>query len=224
ASGQKLKALKDKLLESFMPEVLEYDPRDDIAYVEQKSSGFFSFRALIDSRYRSIKKRWFLYRRSAYQGTLMDQAVDMKVAVEMLKEKKVFKGMETRGNLLFGALWQGVHSDWTDLENYVKWVLDFRRLFVEHGLRESAAATASHASPDLGSVRILEDQFVEIRSLLEKLNSLAAAPPDYFASMDLTAIAARVSELSENLHLAPRWAEFEAARQRVEQGVAASYS
>lgn len=218
-SGQTLKKLKEQLLQSFAPEVLEYDPRDDIAYIEQKSSGFFSFLAILDSRFRSIKKRWLAYRLPAYQSTLLEQAIDMKVAVEILKEKKNFKSKETRGNLLFGPLWKGIDSDWTALENYVNWVLDFRRLFVEHGLRENAVATASQALPDLGAVKILEEQTSEIKSLLERLSLSALFPTDYFASMELAAINARVQELSDNLPMAPRWAQFEDARQKVEKGV-----
>jgi very-short-patch-repair endonuclease len=218
-SGRKVDDLTSQLFQNFAPEVLEYDPRDDIAYVQQKSAGFFSFLAILDGRYRSIRKRWLAYRKPNYQGSLIEQADEMKVAVELLKEKKNFKAKEARGNLLFGALWQGSGSDWNALEKYIAWVSDFRRLFVEHGLRESAVATASRPFPDVGMVKTLEEQSQQIKTLLDRLVSAAEFAPDYFILMDLDKIDARVRELSGNLQMAPRWAQFEDARQKVEKGV-----
>ena len=55
-----------------------------------------------------------------------------------LARRKALEHEETTGKALFGSLWAGEKSDWQALENYIIWVLEFRRLCVEHGLREQA--------------------------------------------------------------------------------------
>ncbi len=219
-SIKRIAKLKQKLLMDFAPEVTEYDPQDDIAFIEQKSSGFFSFLAILSGRYRSIKKRWLAYRLPHYDSSLLEQASDLTTAVEMHRERKTFLTRESRGSLLFGLLWNGLDTDPTSLENYVSWVMDFRRLFVEHGLRENTIATASKASPDLRLVQELQARTAEIRTVLEKLVSLAAFPAGYFDSLEIVAIQSRIVELRDHLTLAPRWAQFESARQKVQNGAA----
>jgi very-short-patch-repair endonuclease len=217
--GRKTVSLRENILRKFTPSVFEQNPINEIAYIEQKLSSFFSFLAFLDSRYRFIKKRWYSYRLPLYGANLMQQAGDMKAVVEYLDEKQALENSNAEGKALFGGLWQGESSDWNTLENYVAWVLDFRRLCVEHGLREQAIAVASRPSPDLTEVRTLEREISEIKQLLIELNRLTGFSDDYFTERTLSDIQNRVNELINNLSHAQRWAAFEQVRQRVEKSV-----
>lgn len=217
--GRRIVELKTRVERNFTPAVFEQNPADDIAYIEQKSAGFFSFLAFLDSRYRAIKKRWLLLRLPSYEASLIEQANDLKQVVEYLGEKQKLAAREAEGATLFGGLWQGENSNWTALENYIVWVLEFRRLCVQHGLREQALTTASHASPDLTAVRLLEKETGEIKTILNSLVQAVGLPPNYFDGQSLESIQTRVVELIDNLPLAPRWAAFEETWQRVERSV-----
>lgn len=217
--GRKTVELKEHIVQKFTPAVLEQKPTEDIAYVEQKSSGFFSFLAFLDSRYRAIKKRWLAFRLPSYQASLIEQANDMKAVAEYLGEKQSLEAQRANGAALFGGLWQAEQSNWAALENYIVWVTEFRRLCVQHGLREQALATASHAAPDTTSVQLLEKEMGEVKTLLDALCREVGLPVDYFNGWNLIDLQTRIDELTGNLSLAPRWAAFEEVRQRVERSV-----
>ncbi len=219
--GRKTVKLKERVAQKFTPSVFDQNPTDDIAFVEQKSSGFFSFLAFLDSRYRAVKNRWLSYRLPSYDVSLIEQASDMKTVAEYLQKKQNLESQNESGAALFGGLWEGESSNWTALENYIVWVLEFRRLCVQHGLREQAISTASRSAPDVTAVQILERETSEIKSLLDTLSQTVGLPLDYFDGRNLADIERRVGELVDNLPLAPRWAAFEEVRQRVAGSVLA---
>ena len=219
--GRRTVALREKAEQNFSPAAFDQDPTEDIAFIEQKSIGLFSFFAFFNGRYRSVKKSWLSYRLPSYQATLTEQGNDLKTIAEYLREQKELRAQSAKGSDFFGALWQGEQSNWSALENYIAWVLDFRRLCVSHGLREQALATASRSAPDVTAVQLLEKQIVEIRKLLNELCLAVDLPNGYFDRQAFAEVAVRVVELIDNSSLAARWAAFEAVRQRVEQNIAA---
>ncbi len=220
--GRKIAALRERVERFFAPAVFEQDPTNDIAFVERKSSGVLGFLAFLDSRYRAVKKRWLSYRLPSYQASLIEQASEMKLVAEYLSGQKELEAANGSGSgsALFGSLWQGEASNWNQLENYVAWVTDFRRLCVEHNLREQALTTASRSVPDVTAVGLLDKQAAEIRGLLEEFSALVGLVEDYFEKRNLANIGERVAELTHDIKLAPGWAAFEAVRRRVEESVA----
>jgi superfamily I DNA and/or RNA helicase/very-short-patch-repair endonuclease len=219
--GRKINAEKTRLLKRFLPETLVQNHADDIAYIERKSEGFLSFLAFLDSRYRAIKKRWIALRQSGYDPTLLEQATDFKAIGELQREQRELEMQYVLGSQLFGPLWQGELSNWQALENYIAWVLDFRRLCVQHGLKEQAINIASLPAPDMSNVQPLAQGAKEIQINIEQLCSLVGFKKDYFANSTLSEMLNRISELLDHLRLAPRWAAFETSRQKVECGIAA---
>lgn len=219
AAGRKVAKMRSAILSNFTPEVLERHPADDVAFVELKHSGFFSFLAFLNSRYRAVKKSWFALRLPNYSASLTEQAADMKTVSEYLDESAALAEKSSTGTSLFGNLWSGENSSWESLENYIVWVSEFRRLCVEHGLRERAVATASQPTPDLTAVQLLEKTADEIKNLLTALSGQVGFPEGHLSGWDMADIQSRVDELSSNLSLAARWSAFEETRQRVERGV-----
>lgn len=222
--GRKIVGKRERLLQKFTPETLTRNHADDIAFIERKSAGFFSFLAFLDSRFRATKKRWLGFRQNGYEASLLEQANDLKTVGELQRERAELEMGNALGSQLFGSLWQGEASNWQALENYIAWVLDFRRLCVSHGLQEQAITTASRPAPDVTKVRQLSREAGEIQTRLKQFCPLVGWAENqnasYFDKSDLSQIFARIGELTENLNLAPRWAAFEIARQKVEHGIA----
>jgi len=144
--GRELDRLKERIKSQFSTTVLEQDHASDVAYIEGKSQGLFSFLAFLDSRYRSIKKRWQSYRLESFQGSLVDQSNEMKHVDRLRSERAAIAGLEARGRELFGELWQGERSAWNALEYYIRWVVEFRGLCVRHSLQSHALQLASKAA------------------------------------------------------------------------------
>jgi hypothetical protein len=105
--GRKLKELRQEIEGKFSGEVFERDPADDVAYVEQKISGFFGFLAFLDGRYRSIRNRWAGLKSASYNGNIADQAAELRRVSEYLAMQASLETAGPTGNSLFGILWQG---------------------------------------------------------------------------------------------------------------------
>ena len=218
AKGRRVGEMRERILGNFTSQVFEIPPGDEIAYVESKHSGIFGFLAFLDGQYRAIKKRWLSFRQPSYSASLIEQASDMRLVADYQSEREGLEEKAETGNALFGTLWDGETSNWSNLENYIVWVLEFRRLYVAHGLREQAVATASRPTPDLTSVQMLERSAAEAKGQLNELSVTVGFPDDYFEGWALSEIESRIDELAGNLHSAARWAAFEEVRQKVENG------
>ncbi len=131
--GRKIAGLHKRVDKSFYKVVSEQNPADDISYVEQKSSGFFGFLAFLDARFRAIKKLWLSYRLPSYQASLIEQATDMKMVTDLWRTRQKFEAESTLGQQIFGSLWEGENSNWQALENFINWILEFKRFFLEDG-------------------------------------------------------------------------------------------
>lgn len=217
--GNHLNKLKTRIEKNFNPQIFEQDPSDDIAFIEQKASGFFSFLAFLNSRYRSIKKRWLAYRLSKFKASLIDQANEMKLVSEYLRESKRLESKASEGSQFFGEFWKGENSNWEELENYISWDTDFRRLCIEHKLREQAFSAASQKKPDMTAVEQLKSLVDKTKSQLVKFCNLVGFDDGYFDNKAVLEIQKRVGELTQNIGLAQRWAAFEGVRKKVEKSV-----
>ncbi|MEN3335942.1 MAG: hypothetical protein V7641_5307 [Blastocatellia bacterium] len=173
-SGRKIARLRGQIAEKFNATVNEQNPSDDITYVEQKSSGFFSFLAFLDGRYRAIKKRWLSYRLSTYQASLIEQANHMKMVAELWRERRDLEAKAALGQQFFGSLWQDKKSNWDALEKYVIWVLAFRHLCIE-----------SSSILDFANVQLIEKQADEVRSTLVGHCQAAELQQGYLGTWEL---------------------------------------
>ncbi|HXG18189.1 MAG TPA: DUF3320 domain-containing protein [Methylomirabilota bacterium] len=219
--GRTIARLKAHLGQRFIPETLERDHADDIAYIERKSQGFSRLFSFLDRRYRAIKKRWRSYRLPAAHGSLLEQAEELRTVDQLRREQRTFAGQDTLGRQFFGGLWQGEHSSWDVLENYVHWVVEFRALCVRHGLSGQALTIASQPSPDVSAIARLKAISTTLLSLLTSLKTALGWPEHYLSDAPFEAIAERIAALQESIRLGPRWASFESARQVVAAGHAA---
>ncbi|MGB7070543.1 MAG: DUF3320 domain-containing protein [Pyrinomonadaceae bacterium] len=219
-TGRRAKELRRLVETNFIPQIFDTDPTEEIEYIETKKAGAFGFKAFFARRYRTIKKRWLALRLPLYEASLVEQAQDMRLVSEYLTNRDQLVSTEELGSQLFGSLWQGESSNWDALENYVSWVLEFRQLYIQKGLKEQVIATATQTAPDLTFVQTLRNMVIDIEELLTNFAVAVGWPKDYFSNWELSSISSRISEMIENLNLAPRWASFEIARQKIETGFA----
>lgn len=218
AEGRALDQLRERVAQRFSDEVLDLEHADDIGYVEQKSQGLFSFLAFLDGRYRSIKRRWLGYRKPGFQGSLVDQAAEMRHADRLRQHRAAFRAKDSVARDLFGALWQGEGTDWAVLEAYVRWVIEFRAVCVQHGLAGRALETAAQRAPDVAPITRLAAQAEEVQALLGDVRTRLGWPPSYLSDAPLDELRHRADALIRSMAHAPRWAAFEAIRARVAAG------
>jgi very-short-patch-repair endonuclease len=218
--GRELELLKERINRQFRAEVIEQEHASDIAYVERKSQGLFNFLAFLDGRYRSIKKRWLSHRLESFQGSLIDQANEMKHVDRLRAESTAMAGLEARGLELFGVLWQGERSSWSALDYYIRWVVEFRSLCVRHTLQGRVVELASATSPDVSDVEQLTAASKEAMAALVLLRTTVRWPESYLIEAPLAEIKARAEAIAVHVKRGPQWAAFEAARRTVDLGLA----
>lgn len=218
--GREYQRLKSRIEKQFTRDVLDQEHAADIAYVEKKSEGLFAFFAVLDGRYRVIKRRWKSYRLPSFQGTLLDQGTEMKVVDRFRAENAALTAAEAEGKALFGALWEGVRSPWDVLAKYVEWVVEFRSVCVRHGLSDKAREVATQREPNIQDVEQLRSGVAKAAEVLSRLTGVAGWPMGYLEPLPLSAIVGRLTSVRDNITLAPRWAAFETARRVAAESLA----
>ncbi|MEP6495551.1 MAG: DUF3320 domain-containing protein [bacterium] len=218
--GRELDRRLKEVRKLFGPEVLERQHSEDIAYVRQKAGGVFGFLAMLDGRFRSIKKRWRGYRAQGYEPSVTEQAAEMQQVDQTLATRRSVRAADAAARELFGELWQGDRSNWDALERYVAWVVEFRGSCVKHGLSGNAIETATRVQPDLSPVVALRDAANAARLRVAALEHAVGLSDGLLMRSPLHLIRARTSALLGGIGLAPRWAAFEAVRQTVAAGIA----
>ena len=221
AQGRAAVAHRDSLLSCLSPDALEQDHAADAAYVERKSQGVLSFLAVLDGRYRAIRRRWAQYRRPGYAPALAEQVDVMRQVDRFRAERDALAAAEPAARALFGALWRGDASEWDVLDRYMQWVVEFRAVCVRHGLSAGALEVASRPTPDVSAVESLREAARDAEDRLAQLRAAVVWPEDYLATAALTEIVARCTALADAVVRGPQWAAFAGARRTVADGIAA---
>lgn len=219
-TGRKLRKLHGRLRPKFVDEAFEVVHAEDIAHVEQKSSGLLSFLAFLNGRYRAIKRRWLGYRKPDYSATLIEQANDLKQVDQASALVRDLDGADDLGRSLFGPLWKGASSDWDRLDGYVAYVVRYRSIAMQRGLAAEAAGIAEQARPDVAALRAASTGAAALRTLLVEIRKAVGWPDDYLETSHLSEIGARAHELGGTISRAPGWAAFEGSRQRAATTIA----
>lgn len=87
-SLRKIQRWRQQIDQRFIESVFDQEHAGDIAYVERKTSGIFGFLAILDGRFRAIKRRWISYRLASYARPLIEQANDLKLVDMYLKARE----------------------------------------------------------------------------------------------------------------------------------------
>jgi very-short-patch-repair endonuclease len=220
ARGRRVAELDRRLTHWFTPDVLQQDHTADAQFIEEKEASPFRFLNFLSGKHRAIKRRWMTYRQPSFTGSLVEQAAEMRRVDELRRERTSMQALDAVGREMFGGLWHGEGSDWAALDGYVRWVVEFRAVAVQHRLADATAELATHPAPDVSLADALRAPAEAAAKALADLRALAQWPADYLADAPLAEIAERAAALEAGLTLAPRWAAFELVRARVEAGVA----
>ncbi|HEX2204490.1 MAG TPA: DUF3320 domain-containing protein [Longimicrobium sp.] len=218
--GRRVAGLRQRVGERFTSDVVTQDHAADVAFIEEKESGFFRFLNFLNGRHRLVKRRWLAYRLPSYSASLLEQAEEMKRVDELRRERAALEASDAAARQLFGGLWQGEKSAWDALDGYVRWVVEFRGLCVAHGLDDKATELASRPHPDVSLANQLRDAASAASKTLGDLRALGQWPAEWLAIAPLAEVDARAAALEGGVALAPRWAAFEMVRQKVAAGVA----
>lgn len=145
----------------------------------------------------------------------------MRQVDQLRQARAALAAQEGQAQQLFGALWQGEHSDWSALDGYIRWVTEFRGVCVANKLQEQALAVASRPRPDISVIENLRAETEEAERELTTLRSHVGWSSDYLAASPFAEIRQRIGEMLNGINLAPRWATFELSRAKVTKGLAA---
>jgi very-short-patch-repair endonuclease len=220
ARGRRVSELDRRLTHWFTPDVLQQDHAADAQFMEEKEASPFRFLNFLSGKHRATKRRWMAYRQPSYTGSLVEQAAEMRRVDELRRERTSMEALDSVGRELFGGLWRGEGSDWDALDGYVRWVVEFRAVAVQHRLADATAELATQPTPDVSLADALRAPADAAAKALEGLRALAEWPADYLQAAPLAEIAERAAALEAGLNLAPRWAAFELVRSKVAAGIA----
>ncbi|HEU4584223.1 MAG TPA: DUF3320 domain-containing protein, partial [Gemmatimonadaceae bacterium] len=212
---RKLQRLRYQIDQRFQETVLDQRHSADIDYVERKCSGIFGFLAILDARFRAIKRRWLSYRKPGHAPPIIEQANEMKLVDQYLDDRAALEAKSDSARALFGGLWRGERSDPKVLEHYISWVVELRGVCVRNGLGSETLAVATAPAPDVSRVTELEKAAVALHAPMADLRERVEWPIGYMGDLPLAEILDRVRAMSASVGSASEWATFEAARRKV---------
>ncbi|BCS35937.1 hypothetical protein TBR22_A51720 [Luteitalea sp. TBR-22] len=208
----------------FVPEALQVDHEDDIAYINDRSGIVGSLFWWLDSRHRAIRARWSAMRLPGYAPSFVDQAHDLRTVVALRQARASLELRRERAVAMFGKAWQGAASDPARLTAYYGWLVRFRHMQVREHLPASTLALVADGHVPLEAA----DRLVRLATALEEaVQRLAAllqwrADAPALSGLPLEQLHARVADLVTAAPRAARWGAFVAAQQEVRETVAGS--
>ena len=209
--GRLVQKLAAQVSRKFTRDVLERDHAEEVVHVRHKARGAFAFLAILDARYRSIRSEWLRYRLAGSRGSLLSQAKDMEDVDRLRNERISLSTAKQFGSDLFGTHWNGEHSNWDELEAYVAWVVEYRRVCLQHAININAVSEATRATPDTSAIESLTEAAAAARGPLDELTGAIGWPDAYLNGIPIKGIAERARDLLGGLDLAPQWASFASA-------------
>lgn len=222
--GRELVALRSRVALLVKDEALEREHTDDIAFMVQKLSSNFAFLFFLNGRYRATKRRWLGYRVESNIHPLLEIAEDLKLANQLRHDRASLESNRPTGESLFGSLWQGEHSDWDALDQYISWVVEFRQTCIRFHLDSTAAASlAARRTPNVTHVLALESAARETKVAIDNLLTLVGWPAQYFDKSSLQDILARARSIGANLSKCSVWAGYENARKAAAATIAGEF-
>lgn len=210
--GRRLRELRERAFKVLQPSSADQDHVADIAYMERKFAGAFNFLRVLDSRYRSIARRWELCRLPTYSGTMLDQLAEMRHVPKYCEARDSLRAYDETGRSLFRALWLGEESDWPALEGYVRWVVEYRALYLQQNLTEVSVNAAMSREPDTSIIQELGLSSERASKTLSSLSLSIGWPDNYLDDISLTEMVARLNQLVAAISEGPKHAAFEDAR------------
>lgn len=220
--GRTVYSSEVELSRKFRSETLEdFNHEDDIRFMEEKLSATLSFLNIFNGRFRAIRKKWVGYRLAGYQASLLDLLGDMKSVVRYQKERERLRQSEGTGRSLFGHFWKGSRSDWSRLDSYVKWVVEFRKLCVEKSLPDNAIALAEQAAPELTAIKDLKTASGRFEAQLTEFAKEVQWDSSDLLGAPIEDLRSRLSEFQQSISEATTWGDFERVRRRAEKSLAA---
>jgi len=219
--GRAIEALRTHLESLMTVSVIERDHGEDADYVLKTAQSWMRMFAILDGRHREISKRWRAYRRPGYRPSLVEQATEMRKVDELRRTRDALNTDDGTARRFFGDSWKGEATSWEDLDAYVRWVVEFRSLCMNRGLRGKALEVASRESPDMKLLTDVGLAVIDARKALRALEAAASWPANHLEAVAFSEMRARAAGLVGNAHLGVRWVAFEAARQRMASGLAA---
>ncbi|MBA4158151.1 MAG: DUF4011 domain-containing protein, partial [Gemmatimonadetes bacterium] len=211
-------ALKTEALTRFTPAALERDHAAEIVVVERLHEKWWR---MLSGDYRRVRSAWLALRRPDYKATLAEQAAHLRTVDDLRRDQALLRENDTAARALFGSVWNGEDSDRDELANYILWVVEFRSLCVEHGLREEAARVAARPQPDVSRVEALQSLAHEVDQLSEVLRVAVGWPGGYLRDRPLDDAAARVEELERGFGAYVPWTAYARGAAAVAKGPAA---
>jgi len=190
--GRRYVAGRQAALERFRPDVLEQDHSRGAAVVGRLGGQLLR---MLSPEYREVRKAWLAMRQPGYEPSIQQQLVHLKEIETTRKWRSFLEDHNADGERLFGPHWRGTQSDWSALSAYLDWIVEFRAVYVKHGLGRQVADQVVHPHPDVTVLRQLAETAdrVEIERL--HLSTVLQWPNGYLAEKSVLDVARRVNEL-----------------------------
>lgn len=221
----------DEVKRRFQPDVLDQDLSDDIAaYESYLRSGFWRF---FKPGYWQLRSRLRSYLLEGHKPEDAEGFLDDLRTVKRCRENRIYlRDRDDLGRDLFGARWSGPASDWSELEEFARWVVQLRQYAIQEVLEEKGierAASADVEEAEAQEIRMdLEEALDALRNSIQALLDTGEIDPEgselgLTKGRKLQVLRDRTEEIDANLDRLRDYSAFRDAREECRHGIAGPY-
>lgn len=206
--GRRTAALGKRLAAHYEMDALAALDLSTIPYIEEKLGGVFGFLAILNGRYRQIRRDWHGVLRPNVRVSILEQAAEFKSYQRWVADRASLNA-NPNGRAWFGKWWNGADSDWGKLASLVTWLQEFHRVVEELGpLSDRAYELGEKGGTGHSLPSAIRGTAKDLSQALGTLVRLVEWPAELFAARPVADIRARVVELQRDHPLGATWAAF----------------
>ncbi len=201
---------------TFKSVVLERDDIDSLQGEYKKLCGIFSPIRFFHSKYNSIKKEIRSFYKNKPPRKIEKILASLDELARCINRRKEIQVLEQTGRSLFGSHWKAEESDPDQLRQFAKWVVLFRKEFLDGTLTDSTVDIASkgvaseHLKNLIGQAKTQHEDFVKERETL--LSQLEVDSKTLFGldakNISFTELFSRLEMWKTELPLFDSWIQF----------------
>ena len=195
--GREYIALKDKILEYFKSDLLERE----LSTIGNRFSTYRqSWTRFIKADYWRDRKFLADYLRADGKKLSTAELSKYLDAIKIFQTKKTYlEDKNEIGQELFGSRWQGLTSDWEELDSYVNWIVSVRQLILTGIFQEKALVLCTQAKINRKQIQ------KTIKDLQEELGYLIACSQEVISAAKLSEDAAKYLNKESKIDEAKNW-------------------
>jgi len=201
--------------------VLAYNPEQEVSEalnIFDSSNGRWRW---FNSRFWTIRRRWKSVLKDRRDFDLRTEIKQMETVSRHFAVTREISQKDRAARDLFGDIWEGLDSSVEEIEGYVEWIVEFRKLCRENSLGPEAIKVASRGAQgvDVSKLDEVSRNIETLQRFLEQIEEVGSWSAGYFSGLRISSLRERLEELRANERRFREWSNYNYVADEIRKSV-----